>query len=227
MPHSWELVKQQQERLLIATCVPPGGISIDWALAFAALEKPPGWDFMRLTGLPWDCARTQAAYQMLNAGHQWLFFLDSDLLVPPNTITRLMSHRLPIVSALYHQRFPTWIGTEALYLPCLFNEGRDTQGNPVRQAITNFQYGQLVEAHYVPAGALLVHRSVFERMLAAGIKRFFEWTLTADNPVGRSEDFEACARWRAIGFKCFCDTGLQAIHETTGKVDVRGLSIKL
>lgn len=226
--HSWDLVQQQQNRLLIATLIPPGGVSIDWALAFAALEKPPIWDFMRLQGLPFGEARTQAAYQCLNAGHQWLMFIDSDLLLPPQTITRLMSHRLPIVSALYFQRFPTWTGTEALYLPCLFNEGIDPQGNPTRVAITDFQYGQLIEAAYVPAGALLVHRSVFERMLAAGIKRFFEWTLHADNPQsGRSEDFEWCSRVRSVGFKCFCDTGIQAIHETPAKVDTRGLSIKL
>ena len=228
MPHSWEIVSQQQNRTLVAILIaPPLMVSIDWALAFANLQKPPLYDVTRLSGLPWGEARTQAAYQCLNGGYEWLWFLDADVIVPASALIRLLSHRLPIVSGLYHQRFPTWTGEELRYMPCMFNEGRDAQGNMVRTEVKDFQYGQLVEVHYAPAGCLLIHRSVFERMLAAGIKRFFEWSLTADNPQGRSEDFEACARMRSLGFKVFVDSGLQCIHEVQGKVDMKGVSAKL
>ena len=225
--HSWDLVQQKQSRVLISILLaPPLMVSIDWALAFAALEKPLAHDQMRVSGLPFGEARTQAAYQCLNGGYEWLFFLDCDVLPLPNTLTQLLSHRLPICSALYHQKFPTWTGMEAKYMPCIFNEGRDAQGNPTRTEV-NFQYGQLVEVAYVPAGALLIHRSVFERFLAAGIKRFFLWSLTADNPQGRSEDFEFSAQARALGYKIFCDTGLQLIHEGQSKIDIRGIAPKI
>ncbi|MDO9334284.1 MAG: hypothetical protein Q7T57_07170 [Dehalococcoidales bacterium] len=225
---SWEIVRQRNDRTLIATLVaPPLLVSIDWAYAFTMLEKPALWDFERVTGLPWGEGRTQAAYDCLNRGYQWLFFLDSDNIAPQGGLMRLLSHRLPIVSALYHQKFPTWTGLEVKYLPCMFHEGRDDKGNPRTVEVTDFQYGQLVEVAYAPAGCLLIHRSVFERMLASGIKRFFEWTLTAENPQGRSEDFDLCTKARSIGFKVMVDTGIQCIHEAQAKVDIKGLSSKI
>jgi len=192
------------------------------------MQKPAVWDVMRITGLPFGEARTQAAYQCLNAGYSYLFFLDCDVLAPANTIPKLMSHRLPIVSGLYHQRFPTWTGLEAAYLPVMFNEGRTPDGKPSKVPITQYTPGSLVEAAYVPAGCLLIHRSVFERMLQAGIKRFFEWTLTIDNPEGgRSEDFEWSARVRSLGYKCFVDTSIVCTHETPGQVTNKGLQPKI
>lgn len=230
MPHSWELVQQRVNSCLIAIVATPSGVSVDWALSFSNMEKPPIFDIMRLSGLPWDVARTQAAIQCLNGGYQFLFFLDSDILAPKDCIPRLMAHRLPIVSGLYHQRFPTWTGVTGDYMPCMFNEVRDAQGNLGKQAITDYKPGSLIEAHYVPGGCLLVHRTVFERMTQAGIKRFFEWTLQVDSVppgTGRSEDFEFCARARSLGFKCFVSTDIICTHETGGQVGAKGLLPKL
>ncbi len=230
MPHSWELVSQKQNSCLISILAPPGGVSIDFALSFSNMQKPQIFDIMRLSGLPWDVARTQAAIQCLNGGYQFLFFLDCDILAPKDTIPRLIAHRLPIVSGLYHQRFPTWTGVTGDYLPCMFNEVVGTDGKLTKQPIVDYQPGSLVEAAYVPGGCLLVHRSVFERMTQAGIKRFFEWTLQVDSEppgAGRSEDFEFCFKARQLGFKCFCDTSIVATHETGAQVGVKGLLPKL
>ena len=226
--HSWEIVRVRQQSVLIATLIaPPLMVSIDWAYAFAALQRPPLHDTFRITGLPWGEARTQAAYECINRGHQWLFFLDADVLAPPHALMRLLGHRLPLVSALYHQKFPTWTGTEVRYMPCMFNAGKDAQGNQVRVEVGDFQYGQLVEAHFVPAGCLLIHRSVLERFLQAGIKRFFQWTMTADTPQGMSEDFFFSGTAWSLGIKAVVDTGLQVVHEALAKVDVKGITPKI
>jgi len=230
MPHSWEIVQQQASSVLIAIVAPPVGVSVDWALSFSNMQKPPIFDIIRLTGLPWDVARTQAAVQCLNGGYQWLFFVDSDVLCPADTIPRLISHRLPIVSGLYHQRFPTWTGITGDYLPCMFNEAAGADGKLVKQAIADYKPGSMVEAAYVPGGCLLVHRTVFERMTQSGIKRFFEWTLQVDSEppgAGRSEDFEFCFKARQLGFKCLVDTSIIATHETGAQVGAKGLLPKL
>lgn len=230
MPFSWEIVQQKIPSCLIGIIVAPFGVSIDWALSFAAMEKPPIWDVMRLSGLPWDVARTQAGIQCLNGGYQWLFQIDADIVAPKETIPRLISHNLPIVSGVYHQRFPTWDGIEAAYLPCMFSEVTNAQGKIDKQPITEYKPGSLVEAAYVPAGCLLIHRTVFERFLASGIQRFFEWSLQVDNNpplTGRSEDFEFCARARNLGYKCMVDTSIVCQHETGARVTERGLQPKL
>jgi len=210
--------------------VPPFGVSVDWALSFAGMEKPLAWDVMRLSGLPWDAARTQAAIQCLNGGYQWLFQMDGDIIAPKETIPRLMSHRLPIVSGLYFQRFPTWTGMEAAYLPVMFNEVTDAGGKGGKQPITEYKPGSLVEAHLVPAGCLLVHRSVFERFLQNGIKRFFQWTLHADSEppgTGYSEDFVFSRKARELGYKCYVDSTIVCTHETQGHITAKGLQPKI
>ena len=227
MPFSWEIARARQESVLIGILATPGGTSVEWGLSFSNMEKPQLQDVMVTRGLPFGEARTQMAYQCLNAGYQWLFQLDCDLLCPKETIPCLMSHRLPIVSGLYYQRFATWTGVVGEYLPCMFRESVDAQGNTGKQPITDFRPGSLVEAAYVPTGCLLIHRSVFERFLAAGIKRIFEWTLHQDNPAGRSEDFEFCARARALGYKSLVDTSIVATHETGAQVGPKGLIPKL
>jgi GT2 family glycosyltransferase len=136
-----------------------------------------------------------------------------------------MSHRLPIVSALYHQKFPEWNGTEVVYRPVMLKVESDGQA----RHIIDYKPGSLVEVDMVGAGALLVHRSVFERLQNIGIKRFFEWTMHADsgeNP-GFSEDFEFCVRCRQNGYKVLVDTSLVCMHETTAMVTTRGLQFKL
>lgn len=230
MPHSWEIVQQRAESCLIGILAPPGGVSVDWAFSFNNMVKPQLYDVIRVSGLPFGEARTQMAYQCINGGYQWLFQLDADVLAPIDTISRLMSHRLPIVSGLYNQRFPTWLGASGEYLPVMFNEVIGADGVFAKQPITEFTPGSLVEAAYVPAGCLLIHRSVFERFIANGIKRIFEWTLhqAAEPPgTGRSEDFEFSARARALGYKCIVDTSIIAIHETTAQVTSKGLLPKL
>lgn len=155
MPHSWQIISERQQSCLIAVVSPPGGVSVDWALSWGNMQKPPIWDVMRLSGLPWDVARTQAAIQCLNGGYQFLFQLDADVCAPKDTIPRLIAHRLPIVSGLYHQRFPTWTGVTGDYLPCMFNEVVGADGKLTKQAIVDYKPGSLVEAHLVPGGCLL------------------------------------------------------------------------
>ncbi len=229
MPNfSWEINQARLLSTLVAVCEPPIGVSLDWSLSFKYLEMPPMWDFMRLSGLPWGEARTQAAMQCLSGGYSWLFFIDADIILPKDALMKMLSRNLPIISGLYYQRFPTWNGITAEYLPCMFNEVIDANKVPTKQPITEWAPGSLLEVAYVPAGMLLVHRSVFERFIQAGVKRVFEWTLHADNPsAGRSEDFEFAARARQLGFKCVVDTSVIGTHETPGRITPKGFLPKI
>lgn len=217
----WQVNSRPPDSVLLATLWPREGATRDWCAMFRNLKVPEPNKWITSSGMPFGEGRTQFAYTLLNEGIQWLFMLDSDVLVPPDTVLRLMNYRVPIISALYPQRYPTFDGTNAVYKPCMFSEGVDPQGNTQLVPITNFQYGQVIEVAYAPGGAILIHRSVFETMLQAGVKNFFEWTMhPITNPNGRSEDFEFCRRARACGFKVMIDTGIQAAHEVLCQVSV-------
>lgn len=218
---SWEINNRPPDNVIVASLWPREGATGDWCAMWKNLKLPDQNKWMRLMGMPFGEARTVAAYTTLNDGFQWLFFLDSDVLVPGDTVLRFINYRLPIVAALYPQRYPTFDGMKAVYKPCMFNEGRDDQGNSTLAEITDFQYGQVLEVAYAPAGAMLIHRNVFEKLVQAGIKDFYEWTMRPiTNPHGRSEDFDFCQKVRRIGYKIFVDTGVQASHEVSAQVSV-------
>lgn len=218
---SWEINNRPPDSVLVASLWPREGVTGDWCAAWKNLKLPEANKWMRLMGLPFGEARTTAAYHLLQDGMEWLWFLDADVLVPPDTVLRFINYRLPIVSALYPQRYPVFDGMKAVYKPCMFMEGRDGQGNSVTVDVPAFQYGQVLEVAYAPAGAMLIHRSVFEKLLASGIKDFFEWTMRPiTNPHGRSEDFNFCEKVRKLGYKIIVDTGVQASHEVTAQISV-------
>lgn len=220
---SWEIRQQLRDATQIGILVPPVGVSMDWAVAFHNLQRPSICEASRISGIPFGEARTKIAHDMLDGGFSYLFFLDCDVIVPPDTLLRLISHRLPIVSALYYRKYPKVISEiEVAYEPCMFSE---SDGKAV--SILDFRPGSMVEAGFVGAGCLLIHRSVFEKLLEKGVKRFFEWTFQIDS-AGYSEDFEFCKRVRSLlGLSIIVDTGIVAIHETDAKVTPKGLQPKL
>jgi hypothetical protein len=226
----WEIDRRVPDSVLVATLWPREGASGDWCASWKSL-KLPGADvnWMRLMGLPFGEARTQAAATLLQQDKQWLFFLDSDVLVPAETVMRFINYRVPIISALYPQRYPTFNGVDLVYKPCIFNEGRDAQGNAVTADVGEFQFGQILEVAYAPSGCMLIHRSVYERLLQNGIRDFYEWTMKPmSNPHGRSEDFDFCAKARSVGYKILVDTGVQATHEVMANITVRtGMTTKV
>ena len=133
------------------------------------------------------------------------FFLDSDVIPPPDTISRLLAHRLPIVSGMYCRRSPPH------GLPVMIRNG---------QWFTDFVVGQMVEVDMVGAGCLLIQREVLEKMQPqrpqAG-KHWFDWKVDARSvlPDGQalSEDFSFCVEVRRqLGVRVMVDTSIQCRH---------------
>jgi len=53
-------------------------------------------------------AREQLVEDALKAGASHLLFVDSDMVVPPDLVSRLLKHAKPVVSALYYMRQPPY-----------------------------------------------------------------------------------------------------------------------
>jgi hypothetical protein len=87
---------------------------------------------------------------------QWVFFIDSDMLIPAGTLTRLLSHNVDIVGALYVLRKRLHGGKE-----CVAAGNADSSGN--YQPLKDFT-GGLQRVDGAGTGCLLVRRRVFEDM---------------------------------------------------------------
>lgn len=197
MPGAWEI--NDAPKLLIG--MPHKDIvSMEFCLGFRNLQVNVPAIFTCSRGTPWDMARNEIVRSALDAKVDWVFFLDTDVTCPPDTIPRLMAHNLPIVSGVYYTRAPP-------LEPCVWREITPSG----KQAI-QFTPGQMVEADFVGMGCCLIHTSVFKNLK----KPYFKWTLSFEDPenpgLGRSEDFEFCKKARDRGYKIFADTGIQCKH---------------
>lgn len=197
MPAAWEI--DEHPKLLIG--LPhKDNVTLEWALSFRNLQVNVPAMFTCSRGTPIDMSRNEIVRSALDAGVDYVFFLDTDVVVPPDTIIRLMNHNLPIVSGVYYTRAPP-------IEPCVWREIAPSG----KQAIA-FQPGQMIEADFIGAGCLLIHTSVFKNLK----RPFFEWSLSfldPENPgVGRSEDFEFCKKVRERGYKIMVDTSIQCRH---------------
>lgn len=213
MPGAWEIREQNK---VMCAILHVDTTSIAWALGLRNLIVPG--PVVVMAGMPFDHARNEAVKHLLNSDCQYIFYMDSDIILPRDAVLRLLAHNKPIVSALYCRRSPP-VGVPVMM-------------KPVGNWITNFPPGALLEVDVVGCGAVLIHRYVFEKFPhqrpEAG-KTWFDWRVDCQGVLPKekclSEDFTffmACKE--KLGIPVFVDTSIQARHigfgeATYGKFD--------
>ena len=209
MPGSWELINQNRVLCCILT---RESASVAWAFGLRNLQIPGA--ITGLSGMPFDHARNTGCQKLLELGWEWLFFLDDDVIPPPDAVMRLLNHKKPIVSGLYYRRYEPIV-------PVML---RDSEYGP--QWIREFNAPELIEVDYVGAGCLLIHRDVLNSLQPLSARcRWFEWRCDrTDLPhlERTSEDFTFCKHARNHGYKIYVDTGIQCRHAGFGESSIGG-----
>ena len=205
MPGAWELPRPE----VYVAILNARPVTLKWAFSLRNLQLPPGNNVACFSGMPFDHARNEACKVVLQQGFQWLFFLDDDVITPPDAFFRLAGRGLDIVSGLYIRRNEPILPVALL----------DTRPKPT--FVTNFKPGDVFEADMVGAGCLLIHRRVLERVPPP----WFERTLDRDDlkeEEKASEDFVFCRKAKKLGFKIFVDSSVQCQHVGYGRSDATG-----
>jgi hypothetical protein len=219
---SWE--KETKPKILIGILHKE---TVDTNMIYNALMlERPGWRSIIQfeSGRPYDIARSNCATRCLESGAEYLFFWDTDLLIPSFAITRLTSHSLPIVGGLYYRRHPDiW--------PQVFRNTGNGVLNPIsKKEVDALSMQGVFEVDAIGAGCLLIHRRVFEVLKEHVPQRsfkvvgpppgeikfweFFKWGIgREENPQpSYSEDLTFCMLARKYGFKIFCDPQVNCTH---------------
>jgi len=121
-----------------------------------------------------------------------IFFLDSDMTFPPDTIERLASHHVPFVGTRYVKRYPP----------------HELLGEP-STGVVRSKPG-LQEMDLIPLGVSLTRLDVFHTIP----KPWFAYHTTADASI--SEDYTFCHKARAAGVTLWNDTLLSPLLGHTG-----------
>jgi hypothetical protein len=179
--------------------------------------------------------RNDLVKRALKETPDWILWLDSDMVFPPDTIRRLLSHQKPIVGATYNKRVAPFET-----LGHFVDTNQDTAS------------GGLRKANYLPGGCIMVSGDVYRalrypwyfetytwdanspldaflamlddisyvkmpdsvRSAIYSAKGIREWLTENEIPVsikGRhtmSEDYNFCRKAQRAGFEIFCDLDL-------------------
>ncbi len=204
---SWEI--KQANQVLIGI-LHTDLTTVAWSFGLRNLivpgrEELRQWSpFMPLAGFTYDMARNVACKTALGLGAQWVFFYDSDIIPPRNSLLRLLAHRQPIISGVYYRRSPPH------GLPVMIRNGVGW--------ITDYIPGSVIEVDLVGAGCLLIHRSVLENLPEHRPgKPYFDWRVDLQglipNGEALSEDFTFCrAAQQKLGIKILVDTSIECFH---------------
>ncbi len=185
--------------------------------SFVGLRKPAGSLLTKIGGKSVDIARNMIVDKLEK---DWLFLMDSDQTFQPDTLERLLSWDLPIVSGLYfkspgkpvpHAYSYAWQEGGHLYSALIGQVGKYLQQH--KEALAKAgpavtlpcKREELIEADGVGGGCLLIHRRVFNALE----KPYFE--CNAGTFFG--EDFYFCRKVRAAGFKIYVDPGVICGHK--------------
>jgi len=175
--------------------------TVAWAFGLKNLRGVQGWT--ATTGQPFDMARNTCCMRALESGAEWLFFLDSDVIPPPDAVQKLLARRVPLISGVYCRRSPPH------GVPVAIKNG---------QWVTKFTVGELMEVDVVGAGCLLIHRSILEKLPPQRPgHHWFDWCVDLPKelaPYGTmSEDFTFVRHVKhVLGIPTLLDTSVLCKH---------------
>ncbi len=204
IPGFWE----QNFHKVIGAVLHTDNTTMAWAFGFRRLIFPG--EFIPLAGAPFDHARNQACMAAIEHGATHIFFLDSDVVPPPDAVIRLLAHNVPIISGMYCRRSPP------AAVPVMI---KDNQWH------TQFPMGQVIEVDLVGAGCLLIRRDVLTDLPPQRQgKQWFDWRVDMPHLQEQglrplSEDFTWCDHVRKHGIKILVDTSIRCKHLGLAEAD--------
>jgi len=188
------------------------------------MKTPPGATFVKVDN---ESAIDRARNKLVESLTQsWIFFMDADQSFSPETLERLMSWNVDIVSGVVFKRKqePVPMVYRYAYKKENLEEGEGSEGYyyaPMVTEVKNYlaQYSEIlgnappavclprtgiIECDGVSAGCLLIHKRVFDALE----KPYFKCSEGKNN----GEDFYFCRKAQLAGFKIYFDPSVLCGH---------------
>lgn len=179
-------------------------VAAPFAHSLATMEKTGECVIsMNISSLIYD-ARNQLAAQALKAEADYILWLDSDMIVPPDVIPRMIKHMedgKDFVSGIYFRR-------RAPFAPVLYSR-IDREGHA---DFNDYPEDTVFEIAGAGFGCCMTRVSMLED-IALNFKDWF----TPFNNYG--EDLSFCLRALECGYKLYCDSTIKCGHVGTVVVD--------
>jgi len=184
-----------------------GLVSLKWMKHYSAIRITPigaGWQYITVEGLSYGPARNEVVRKAKERGCKWLFFLDDDVFLPNNALSKLLKQDKDIITGIY------WTKTKESN-PVLFKKLGEGP-------YYDFPLDSVVEVEGAGMGCCLINMRVFDAFDKAGINYFVEQGIHVDkngkvhNLKAPGEDHWFFLKAKELGFKVFADTSLLCDH---------------
>ena len=179
-------------------------VTFPFFTSFIQMERPD-FEFIPVTNGPIDAMRCVIAEQALRLGCSHLLMLDTDHVLHPQTVTKLLANDVDICGAMTYKRYPP-------FDPIL-----------LKGTIKGYRYiypkrgdTDLVEVDGVGAAILMIKTEVFENIQKPWFK-FEKFSEDDDRPIG--EDLYFCWKAKQAGYKIHVDPSIPCGHITKMVVD--------
>lgn len=171
--------------------------------SLANLWKPQGSVVRFRAGIDIGANRNSIVREALSENHNFVWFVDDDMVFKSSHLERLLSHYQPVVASLYLNRKPP-------HYPVAFNGHTVVEGQPVWHPVSLFGAPDkgLVEIVGAGTGGMLVRTDVF---------RAIEYDTWFDHHQS-TDDLAFCERVVAAGFPIFLDLEATMGHISTYEV---------
>ena len=130
----------------------------------------------------------------------YLFFVDSDIVLPSDTLTKMLKHDKDIVSGVYIQRKPD-VQVVELYQS-------NNRGGLMNIPFEKIRNPQLYEIAGCGFGCVLIKAEVLRKIEYP----HFRYTMADVDTIGESEDTYFCRKAREAGFKVWVDSSIICDH---------------
>lgn len=167
--------------------------------SFISLQRPEGSVTSTVHGQSPAAGRNTVIRQALENNCTHIFFMDDDMVFPPDTLMRLLVHDKPIVTALYLLRsFP--------HRPAFFDKAYSNGKNKFASLVPGMK--GLVKGTNAGFGAVLIKTEVFRAMEDPWVR------LGELDKDGWCDDVGFFNRAREAGYDVYCDLDVQVGHMT-------------
>ncbi len=193
-------------RVLIG--VPTRGLlSAQWVLSFLKQSHPVNTsiDYKFIVGKDVSTARDELVQEAIKLGTEYLIFIDDDVIIPPDTITKLINiadQEKDIVAGVYYSK---QIPPE----PLIF-KGRGTG------CFKNWEIGEIIDdIDGVGMGLTLLKTAIFKKIKRPWFKTVESSRKSTKNGklfYSVDESLYFCNKAISKGFQITVDTSIQGIH---------------
>jgi len=190
------------------------GIKPDTFRSIYNMEVPDGYEthFEYFFGYQIDQIRNLIAEWAKN--FDYLFSIDSDIVVPPDALKKMLAVDKDAVSGVYIQRFYDKQTTELYYT---------TEQGQMNYEVNELPQNVLLEVDAFGMGCALIKGEVFRNIEYP----HFVYSSALDHANTVSEDVYFCAKAKSKGFRLFADTSIICGHigHHDFKVDVESMQV--